>query len=69
MVLGRFGFAAFCLVLTLALGHQMPIWVFAEAAIVAMIVQVASARLARLSRAQSHHAAQRNVHTHTATTE
>jgi hypothetical protein len=70
MVLGRFGFAAFCLVLALALGHQMPIWVFAEAAIVAMIVQVASARLARLSRAaQSHHAAQRNVHTHTATTE
>ncbi|MBN3854266.1 hypothetical protein G3N59_12815 [Paraburkholderia sp. Ac-20340] len=69
MVLGRFGFAAFCLVLALGLSHQTSIRVFAEAAIVAMIVQVASARLARLSRAQTIHAAQRNVHTHTATTE
>jgi hypothetical protein len=53
MVLGRFGFAAFCLTLALALDHQPSALVFAEAAAVAMVVQATSARFARLKRAHS----------------
>lgn len=51
MVLGRFGFAAFCLTLALGLQHQSAPIAFAEASIAAMLVQTASARLARLKRA------------------
>ncbi|NIE66716.1 hypothetical protein [Burkholderia sp. Ax-1719] len=52
MVLGRFGFAAFCLTLAMGLNHQPAPLVFIEASIIAMLVQTASARLARLKRTQ-----------------
>nr|WP_322003736.1 hypothetical protein [Paraburkholderia tropica] len=53
MVLGRFGFAAFCLTLTLGLARQPTALAFAEAVLIAMLVQVTSARLARLRRAST----------------
>ncbi len=46
MVLGRFSFAAFCLVLTFALPFQRPIVAFLEAALLAMIVQWCTKRIA-----------------------
>lgn len=46
MVLGRFSFAAFCLVLIFVLPHQRPLTAFAEAAFVAMLVQWCTKRLA-----------------------
>jgi hypothetical protein len=46
MVLGRFSFAAFCLVLTFALPCQQPIVAFLEAALPAMIVQWCTKRIA-----------------------
>ncbi|WP_035467135.1 hypothetical protein [Burkholderia sp. WSM2232] len=46
MVLGRFSFAAFCLLLTFALPHQRPICAFAEAALLAMLVQWCTKRVA-----------------------
>jgi hypothetical protein len=46
MVLGRFSFAAFCLVLVFALPHQRPLPAFAEAAFVAMLLQWCTKRLA-----------------------
>jgi hypothetical protein len=46
MVLGRFSFAAFCLVLVFGLPHQRPLATFAEAAFVAMFVQWCTKRLA-----------------------
>ncbi|HEV3427224.1 MAG TPA: hypothetical protein VG320_05015 [Paraburkholderia sp.] len=67
MVLGRFGFAAFCLTLALGLEHQPAPLAFIEASIIAMLVQTASARLARLTRAQA--PAQTTVRADAATTE
>jgi hypothetical protein len=46
MVLGRFSFAAFCLLLSFALPYQQPIIAFAEAALLAMFVQWSTRRLA-----------------------
>jgi hypothetical protein len=46
MVLGRFSFAAFCLLLIFALPHQRPTVAFTEAAMLAMIVQCATKRVA-----------------------
>jgi hypothetical protein len=46
MVLGRFSFAAFCLVLVFVLPHQRALSAFAEAAVVAMFVQWCTKRLA-----------------------
>jgi hypothetical protein len=46
MVLGRFSFAAFCLLLIFALPHQRPTVAFTEAAMFAMIVQWATKRVA-----------------------
>ncbi|WP_321785649.1 hypothetical protein [Paraburkholderia sp. J94] len=54
MVLGRFGFAAFCLALTLGLARQPTALAFVEASLIAMLVQVASARIARLGRPPAH---------------
>ncbi|SDR50411.1 hypothetical protein SAMN05443245_6659 [Paraburkholderia fungorum] len=48
MVLGRFSFAAFCLVLVFVLPHQHPLPAFAEAAFVAMFVQWCTKRLATM---------------------
>jgi hypothetical protein len=67
MVLGRFGFAAFCLTLTLGLDHQPAPLVFIEASVIAMLVQTASARLARLKGTQS--ATRANLSPETATPE
>jgi len=50
MVLGRFSFAAFCLVLSFSLPHQRPLPALAEAAIVAMYVQWSTRRLATTRR-------------------
>lgn len=47
MVLGRFSFAAFCLLLSFTLPHQRPIAAFVEAAALAMSVQWCAKRLAR----------------------
>lgn len=66
MVLGRFGFAAFCLVLSLGLQHQASTLAFIEAAAIAMLVQATSARLARLKRADP---AQSGVRADTVSTE
>ncbi|MCG5075836.1 hypothetical protein [Paraburkholderia tagetis] len=66
MVLGRFGFAAFCLVLSLGLQYQSSTLAFAEAAAIAMLVQAASGRLARLKRADP---AQSGVRADTVSTE
>ncbi|MBB3302967.1 hypothetical protein FHT72_006392 [Rhizobium sp. BK077] len=46
MILGRFSFAAFCLCLTLALPAQTTSAAFVEAAVLAMLVQYATKRLA-----------------------
>ena len=46
MVLGRFSFAAFCLMLVFALLYQRPIAAFTEAAFLAMIVQGCTKRIA-----------------------
>ena len=46
MVLGRFSFAAFCLLLTFALPYQRPVYAFAEAALLAMVVQWCTKRVA-----------------------
>jgi hypothetical protein len=67
MVLGRFGFAAFCLTLALGLDHQPAPLVFLEASVIAMLVQTASARLARLKRPQP--ATRANLSPETATPE
>ncbi len=67
MVLGRFGFAAFCLTLALGLDHQPAPLVFIEASIITMLVQTASARVARVKRTQP--AARANLRTETATPE
>jgi hypothetical protein len=50
MVLGRFSFAAFCLVLTFALPNQRVIVAFAEAALLAMAVQWCTKRVAASGR-------------------
>jgi hypothetical protein len=47
MVLGRFSFAAFCLILSFSLRHQSPFVAFIEAAMAAMIVQGATKQLTR----------------------
>lgn len=52
MVLGRFSFAAFCLVLSLALPYQRPLSAFAEASVLAMTVQWGTKRLAAMQRAK-----------------
>lgn len=53
MVLGRFSFAAFCLLLAFSLPHQHPAVAFLEASLLAMIVQWGTRRLATLPRAKS----------------
>ncbi|MEW1782676.1 hypothetical protein AB0305_10785 [Arthrobacter sp. NPDC080086] len=53
MVLGRFSFAAFCLLLSYALYYQRPLVAFAEASILAMIVQGGTKRLATMQRART----------------
>jgi hypothetical protein len=50
MVLGRFSFAAFCLVLSFSLTHQSPDVSFVEASMLAMAVQWCTRRLATLRR-------------------
>jgi hypothetical protein len=52
MVLGRFSFAAFCLLLSFSLPYQRPLVAFAEAAVLAMIVQWGTKRLATMQRAK-----------------
>jgi hypothetical protein len=47
MVLGRFSFAAFCLLLSIALPHQQPLIAFSEAASLAMFVQWSTRRLTK----------------------
>lgn len=49
MVLGRFSFAAFCLMLSFSLPHQRPFAAFIEAAAVAMLVQWSTKLIARKS--------------------
>ncbi|SFJ31267.1 hypothetical protein SAMN05192543_106299 [Paraburkholderia megapolitana] len=51
MVLGRFSFAAFCLLLSFALLHQPAVVAFAEAAALAMLVQWSSRKIALAWRA------------------
>ena len=46
MVLGRFSFAAFCVWLIFALRHQSVVVAFAESAVLSMLVQWATKRLA-----------------------
>jgi hypothetical protein len=53
MVLGRLSFAAFCLLLSFSLPYQGPLVAFAEASVVAMIVQWATKRLATMQRAKN----------------
>ncbi|WP_250453955.1 hypothetical protein [Caballeronia sp. ATUFL_M2_KS44] len=53
MVLGRFSFAAFCLLLSLSLPHQRPLLAFGEAATLAMIVQWGTKRLATARRTKT----------------
>ncbi|MEW6339545.1 MAG: hypothetical protein AB1704_02495 [Pseudomonadota bacterium] len=53
MVLGRFSFAAFCLLLAFVLPHQAPLVAFLEAAALAICVQGCTRRLASASRAQA----------------
>jgi hypothetical protein len=50
MVLGRFSFGAFCLVLSFALPHQRPILAFGEAAVLAMLVQWSTKKIAMARR-------------------
>lgn len=52
MVLGRFSFAAFCLFLSFALPHQPPTVAFVEAAVLAMLVQWCTKRMAMTRRVQ-----------------
>lgn len=52
MVLGRFSFAAFCLLLSFSLPCQPPLVAFVEASIVAMIVQWGTKRMATMQRAK-----------------
>lgn len=52
MVLGRFSFAAFCLLLSFSLSHQRPLVAFAEASVLAMIAQWGTKRLATMPRAK-----------------
>ena len=53
MVLGRFSFAAFCLVLAVALTHQPPSLVFLAAAICAMLTQWVTSRFTKRRRASA----------------
>jgi hypothetical protein len=53
MVLGRFSFAAFCLLLTFSLPYQRPLVAFAEASVLAMIVQWGTKRLATIRRSKN----------------
>ncbi|WP_250455296.1 hypothetical protein [Caballeronia sp. ATUFL_M2_KS44] len=46
MVLGRFSFAAFCLLLSFTLPYQLPTFAFFEAALLAMVVQWCTKRIA-----------------------
>jgi hypothetical protein len=46
MVLGRFSFAAFCLLLSFSLPYQRPFVAFAEASVLAMLVQWGTKQLA-----------------------
>jgi hypothetical protein len=48
MVLGRFSFAAFCLLLAFSLPHQPPVVAFAESALLAMVVQWSTRRVAMM---------------------
>jgi hypothetical protein len=48
MVLGRFSFAAFCLLLSFSLAYQRPLLAFAEASLLAMIVQWGTKQLATM---------------------
>jgi hypothetical protein len=50
MVLGRFSFAAFCLLLSFCLPYQRPLVAFAEASALAMIVQWSTKRMATMQR-------------------
>lgn len=52
MVLGRFSFAVFCLLLSLSLSYQRPLVAFVEASVLAMIVQWGTKRLATMQRAK-----------------
>jgi hypothetical protein len=52
MVLGRFSFAAFCLMLSFSLRHQHPLVAFAEASVLAMIVQWGTKQLPTMQRAK-----------------
>jgi hypothetical protein len=52
MVLGRFSFAAFCLLLTFSLPRQRPLVAFAEAAVLAMIVQWGTKRMTTIQHAK-----------------
>lgn len=52
MVLGRFSFATFCLLLSLSLPYQHPFVAFAEASVLGMIVQWGTRRLATTQRAK-----------------
>lgn len=52
MVLGRFSFAAFCLLLSISLPYQRPIVAFAEAAALAMLVQWCTRRIATMQRSR-----------------
>jgi hypothetical protein len=46
MVLGRFSFAAFCLLLSFTLQHELPTLAFFQAALLAMVVQWCTKRIA-----------------------
>jgi hypothetical protein len=50
MVLGRFSFAAFCLLLSFTLPHELATLAFLEAALLAMVVQWCTKRIAALRR-------------------
>ncbi|MDN7182897.1 hypothetical protein M0D69_33780 [Caballeronia sp. SEWSISQ10-4 2] len=52
MVLGRFSFAAFCLLLSFSLLNQRPIVAFVEAAVLAMLVQWGTKRLTTTRRSK-----------------
>ncbi|WP_144109765.1 hypothetical protein [Paraburkholderia sp. BCC1886] len=52
MVLGRFSFAAFCLLLSFSLPYQRPLLAFAEASFLAMTVQWCTRRLVTMQRAK-----------------
>jgi hypothetical protein len=52
MVLGRFSFASFCLLLSFSLPYQRPLMAFVEAAVLAMLVQWGTRRLVTTRRAK-----------------